>query len=124
MRGGSRYCIGGDEGDGSGSGSGCGAGSGSYCGSGSVSVSSNQKVSASLETLDYGVLRIVMRFLPSKEWSTILPTVFAGARQAIVKGRRKSKDKERRKAKLQASQLNNPWYCAALPPKGTAQLNC
>ena len=124
VREGRHYYTGGGDGDGSGSGSGCGAGSGSYCGSGSGSVSSSQKVSASLAMLDYGVLRIVMRFLPSKEWSTILPTVFAGARQATVEGRRKSKDKERRKAKLQAAQLNNPWYCAALPPKGTAQLNC
>ena len=77
-----------------------------------------------METLDYGVLRIVMRFLPSKEWSTILPTVFAGARQATMEGMRRSNDKERKKARLQAAQLNNPWYCAALPPKGTAQLNC
>ena len=86
-------------------------------------MSSSQKVSASLETLDYGVLRIVMRFLPSKEWSNILPTVFAGARQSAMEGRRRSNDKERRKARLQAAQLNNPWYCAALPPKGTAHLN-
>ena len=124
VREGSRYYTGGGEGDGSGSGSGSGAGSGSYCGSGSGSASSSQKVSASLETLDYGVLRIVMRFLPSKEWSTILPTVFAGARQATMEGRRRSNDKERKKARLQAAQLNNPWYCAALPPKGAAQLNC
>ena len=68
----------------------------------------SQKVSASLAQLDYGVLRIVMRFLPTKEWSTILPTVFAGARQAMVEGRRKSKDKESHKARLQAALLNNP----------------
>ena len=62
--------------------------------------------------------------LPSKEWSTILPTVFAGARQAAMEGRRRSNDKEREKARLQAAQLNNPRYCAAQPPKGAAQLNC
>ena len=78
------YYIGGGDGSGSGAGNGCGAGSGSYCGSGSGSLSSSQKVNGSLAMLDYGVLRIVMRYLPSKEWSTILPTVFAGARHATM----------------------------------------
>ena len=61
-----RHCdIGGSAGSGSGS------GSGNCCGSGSWSVSSSQLVSASLAVLDYGVLRLVMKFLPRKEWCTI-----------------------------------------------------
>jgi len=114
---------GGGDGSGNGAGSGCGAGSGSYCGSGSGSLSSSQKVSGSLAMLDYGVLRIVMRHLPSKEWSTILPTVFAGARHATMEGRKCSKDKERYMARVQAAQLNNPWYCAEQPLKGAKRLN-
>ena len=119
-----RHCdIGGGVGSGSGSGCGGGAGNGSYCGMGSGSVSSSQQASALLTSLDYGVLRLVMRHLPTKKWSTILPTVFAGARHAIAEGRKGSKDMERYMARVQAAQLNNPWYCAEQPPKGAKRLN-
>ena len=120
-----RHCdIGGGVGSGSGSGSGCGGDSGNYCGTGSGSVSSSQQVSASLAVLDYGVLRLVMKFLPRKEWCPTLPTMFAGARRATMEGRRNSKDKERHKTRFQAAQLNNPWYCAVQPLKGATLLNC
>ena len=115
--------IGSGDDSGSGAGSGCGTGSGKYCGSGSESVSSSQQGSASLVMLDYGVLRLVMEFLPKKKWCTILPTVFAGARHASVEGRKDSKFARmqrwtaHQKARVKAALLNNPWYCAA-------QLNC
>ena len=114
--------IGGGNDSGNGAGSGGGTGNGNYCGSGSGSVSSSQKVSASLAMLDYGVLRLVTEFLPKKKWCNILPTVFAGARQASVEGKRSKFAIVRRlaaeqKARCKAALLNNPWYC-------DAQVNC
>ena len=81
---------------------------------------SSQQVSATLVVLDYGVLRLVMGFLPKKKWSTILPAVFAGARHASVDGRefaRLQRVTAQKEARRRAALLNNPWYCAA-------QLNC
>ena len=104
------------SGDGSGSDAegGCGTGNG---------ICRSSEGAPTLVMLDYGVLRLVMGFLPKKKWSTILPAVFAGARHASVDGR---KDPEfarlqrltaRKEARRRAALLNNPWYCAA-------QLNC
>ena len=101
---------------------GCGTGNGIYRSSEGASVSS-QQVSATLVVLDYGVLRLVMGFLPKKKWSTILPAVFAGARHASVDGRkdpdfaRLQRVTTQKEARRRAALLNNPWYCAA-------QLNC
>ena len=104
------------SGDGSGSDAegGCGTGNG---------ICRSSEGAPTLVMLDYGVLRLVMGFLPKKKWSTILPAVFAGARHASVDGR---KDPEfarlqrltaQKEARRRAALLNNPWYCAA-------QLNC
>ena len=72
-----------------GSGDGCGSDAEGGCGTGNGIYRSSEGVGAaagqcSLVMLDYGVLRLVMGFLPKKKWSTILPAVFAGARHASV----------------------------------------
>ena len=92
---------------GGGSGDGSGSGSGSGCGSGN----SGQHCSAALAVLDYGVLRLIMKFLPMKRWCTILPAVCAGARHATVEGRKpvcvKGKTyMQRYMAQYRAAQLN------------------
>ena len=69
-------------GSGSGGGSGCGGGNGfDNSEEGARRIGTN----ASLEMVDGGILRIIVDFLSRKSWSTILPAVFTGARDAAFK---------------------------------------
>ena len=90
---------------------------GGFCGIGSGTVSSEQQAMASLTSLDYGVLRLVMDYLPTKKWCTILPAVFTGARHATMQGRKRSRDRENYEARVKAAKLYNTWPCGTLRSK-------
>ena len=47
----------------------------------------------SLNKLDYGVIRLIMQYLPRKSWQTILPTVCADTRYADTEGREMTEEK-------------------------------
>ena len=84
------YC---DAADAEGSTGGCGSGAG--CGNALEEVSEDHPRvfagaycggKAALVIMEYGVLRLIMRFLPMKRWCTVLPAVFAGAMYAAYEG--------------------------------------
>ena len=51
----------------------------------------------SLNKLDYGVIRLIMQYLPRKSWQTILPTVCVDTRYADTEGRKMTKEKAKEK---------------------------